>query len=93
MEISSSLTDDGVIKYIPPDMILPEKTKRLDVSTDISSGSGIVTSAKYRPTELDVPSFNDTDASAFKGDVGNMLILVGKQADFTTVTANNNPYS
>lgn len=27
------------------------------------------------------------------GDVGNMLILVGKQAGFTTVTGNNNPYS
>ena len=53
MEISFSLIDDGVIKYIPPDVILPEKTKRSDASTDNSSGIGIVTSAKYRPTELD----------------------------------------
>ena len=52
-EIPSSLIDDGVIKYIPPDMILPEKTKRSDTSTDSSSGSGIVKSAKYIPVELE----------------------------------------
>lgn len=67
---------------------------------EASSGvyTGVAISAKMDTAgmieaELDVPSFNDTDASVFKGDVGNMLILVGKQADFTTVTANNNPYS
>lgn len=94
--VAGYILNYGTVENYNTQQIILNLNGMQEASSGVYTGAAI--SAKMDITgmieaELDMPSFNDTDASVFKGDVGNMLILVGKQADFTTVTANNNPYS
>lgn len=94
--VAGYILNYGSVENYNDKQIILDLNGMQEASSGVYTGAAI--SAKMGTSgiieaELDVPSFNDTDASVFKGNVGNMLILVGKQADFTTVTANNNSYS